>query len=98
MRSALPALTVLTLLTAPAAFPQSRSQAALSEFGQLDANPTIFAVFAALNAAGFDADIGSPTNHPLRRAVRENLAKRNIASLDALKRFVRDHRLKDGGA
>jgi tetratricopeptide (TPR) repeat protein len=66
--------------------------------GQLDANPTIFAVMVALNASGFDTDKDSSTNSPLRRQIRDHFAVQSYESLDALRRFVRDHRQKDPGA
>jgi tetratricopeptide (TPR) repeat protein len=59
--------------------------------GQLDASPTLFTVMAAINAAGYDAQIDSPNNHPLRKAVRDELAKKNIPSLVALKAFFAKH-------
>jgi|SRR5579872_7337513 len=68
------------------------ARAAQSNLGQLDASPTLFTVMAALNAAGFDAGLTSPDGHPLRAAVREELAKRNIPSLAAIKDFVAKHR------
>lgn len=62
---------------------------------QLDGSPAIFAVMCAIQAAGYNAEIDSPTNHQLRKALTEDLAKRNLRSLPALKRFVRDHKPKD---
>jgi len=59
----------------------------------LDGNPTLFAVLAAINAAGYDTEIDSPTNNPLRKSLRDHLATRNIPSLPALRRYVRDHHL-----
>lgn len=56
--------------------------------GQLDASPSLFSVLAALNAAGFDTDIDSPTNHPLRMAVRKAIAAKNPPSLARLKSYV----------
>ncbi len=47
---------------------------------------------AAINMCGYDADLDSPNTHPLRKAVRAELAKRNIPSLPALKEFVARHR------
>ena len=47
---------------------------------------------AAINAAGYDADLASPSNHPLRMAIRQELAKRNIPSLPAIKEFVAKHK------
>jgi tetratricopeptide (TPR) repeat protein len=59
---------------------------------QLDASPTLFTVMAALNMCGYDTDLDSPTNSPLRKAVRAELAKREIPSLSAIKDFVTEHR------
>src|SRR5215467_6995808 len=69
--------------------------AAPAETGQLDASPTLFTVMAALNAAGFDADVDSPNNHPLRAAVRKVLAAQNIPSVPALKAFFAEHHKRD---
>ncbi|MCS7025396.1 MAG: tetratricopeptide repeat protein [Bryobacteraceae bacterium] len=66
-----------------------------AETGQLDANLTLFSVMAALNAAGFDADLQSCFNHPLRKQVRQQIAAKNPPSAFELKRFLRDHRLGD---
>jgi tetratricopeptide (TPR) repeat protein len=62
---------------------------------QLDSSPTVFAVLAAINAAGYDADIDSPSNHPLRKALRDHLAKQKLDVVFELRRFVRDHRQRD---
>jgi tetratricopeptide (TPR) repeat protein len=72
--------------------------AAPAETGQLDASPTLFTVMAAINAAGYDADLNSPNNHPLRKAIRDELAKRNIPSLEAIKAYVAKHRLRNDTA
>ena len=69
----------------------SSAHAAAPELGQLDASPTLFTVMAAINAAGYDADLASPNNHPLRNAIRAELAKKNIPSLPALKAFFAKH-------
>ncbi len=61
------------------------------ELGQLDASPTLFTVMAALNAAGYDSLIDSPHNSPLRKEVRDELAKMNIPSLTAIKDFYAKH-------
>jgi tetratricopeptide (TPR) repeat protein len=69
-----------------------------AQFGQLDASPTLFTVMAAINAAGFDAGMDSPNNHPLRKAIREELAKREIPVLPALKEFFAKHRKRTDAA
>src|ERR1700691_4172104 len=74
------------------------AQAATPERGQLDASPTLFAVMAAINASGYDADAASPTNSPLRETIRKELAAKQIPSLPALKDFYREHRQNDATA
>jgi len=71
---------------------------AAAEQGQLDASPALFSVLAAINAAGYDADLDSPANHPLRQAVRRELAARAAPSLFDLKRFFAEHRQKTWAA
>jgi tetratricopeptide (TPR) repeat protein len=66
--------------------------AAPAETGQLDASPSLFTVMAAINAAGYDADLGSPASHPLRKAIRDEIAKRQIPSLEGIKEFVARHK------
>lgn len=66
--------------------------------GQLDASPTLFTVMAAINAAGYDDGIDLPTSHPLRKSIREELAKRNLSSLPALKDFYAKHRKRTDAA
>src|SRR5207249_4970415 len=63
------------------------ARAAAPTPGQLDASPTLFTVMAALNATGYDAEIDSSNNHPLRQAIRAEIAKKDIRSLPALKAF-----------
>ena len=64
--------------------------------GQLDASPTLFTVMAALNMAGYDADLAH--SHPLRQLIRDELAKRSIPCLPALKDYVRLHRMSNDTA
>jgi tetratricopeptide (TPR) repeat protein len=71
---------------------------ATPEQGQLDASPALFTVMAAINAAGYDADLESPSNSPLRKAVRRWVEAKRPASLGELRRFVRDHRQTDAAA
>ena len=60
-----------------------------------DPNAQVFTVFAAINAAGYDAGMERPEMAPLRDAVRRELAGRTIPSLPALREFYRSHRLPD---
>ena len=71
------------------------AQAAQQERGQLDASPTLFTVMAAMDAAGIGVDAGSAANHPLRAAVRAEIAKRNVPSLAELKKYFALHRQKN---
>ena len=59
---------------------------------QLDANESIFTVLSAINAAGYDAEIDSLSNSPLRKAIRDQIAAQNLDVVRELKRFVRDHK------
>jgi tetratricopeptide (TPR) repeat protein len=63
---------------------------------QLGASENLFAVLAAANAAGYDEGISLPDNSPLRRDLREYLAKQNIPVLAELSRYYRKHMLKNG--
>jgi TolA-binding protein len=72
--------------------------ASAAEQGQLDGSLSLFTVLAAINAAGYDAEIDSTSNSPLRDAVRRELAAKSIPCLDELKRFVRDHHQADSAA
>jgi hypothetical protein len=78
---------LLALLAAAVA-----AHAAPAETGQLDASPSLFTVMAAINAAGYDADLASPANHPIRDAIRQELAKRQIPSLTGIREFVARHK------
>ncbi len=71
------------------------AQAATQPRGQLDASPALFTVMVAINAAGYDADLSSPNSHPLREAIRKELAGRNIPSVARLKEFYAEHRQKN---
>jgi len=83
---------VVSALLALAAVARAQQPA----MGQLDASPTLFTVMAAMNVAGYDADLDH--SHPLRRFLRDELAKRNIPSLPAIKDFVLRHHLSNDTA
>lgn len=92
----MPRFTVLLPLVLWVVLP-ARPQAQPQQ-GQLDASPSIFTVLAAVNAAGYDAEIDSPSNSKLRHDLRQYLAAQKLDSVSALKRFVRDHRPQDPAA
>jgi tetratricopeptide (TPR) repeat protein len=62
------------------------------ERGQLDASQPLFAVLTALNAAGYDAELDSPSNHPLRAKMRDYIAAKKPPVLAELKTFYQNHR------
>src|SRR4051812_35545048 len=72
--------------------------AVCAEQSQLDGNEALFTVMAAINAAGYDADLASATNSPLRQAVRDYIVKTNPPSLEELKRFFAAHKQRNNSA
>lgn len=64
-----------------------------AESGQLDANVSLFTVMCALHAAGYDAEIDSPNNHPLRAAAVRNLASRNLTTAGELREWLENRKL-----
>lgn len=62
---------------------------------QLDGSQTLFTVLAAINAAGYDANLDSNANSPMRKQVRDAIAARHLNSVEALKKFVADHHQED---
>jgi tetratricopeptide (TPR) repeat protein len=66
-----------------------------AEPGQLDFSPSLFAVMAAMNAAGYDAELASPNNDPLREQIRKAVESSHSPVVAELKRFFADHRQKD---
>ena len=68
---------------------------AAEEHGQLDASETLFAVLAAINAGGYDADLASPANHPLRAMIRKEIAARKLPVMLDLRYFLQKHRKAD---
>jgi tetratricopeptide (TPR) repeat protein len=84
VRLRLPVLLTTAVLVCGFCEPVLRAQPQ-SQPNQLDANLTLFTVLSAINAAGYDAEVDSPSNHPLRKAVREAVRARKPASLERLK-------------
>jgi tetratricopeptide (TPR) repeat protein len=63
---------------------------------QLGANKNLFAVLAAINAAGYDEGLSSPDNNPLRLQLRDYLSKQKIEVLPELRKYYRKHMQKNG--
>jgi tetratricopeptide (TPR) repeat protein len=89
--SALPILLLAGALACPV-----RGQA--PQQGQLDASPALFAVLAAINAAGYDAEADAASNHPLRAEIRRALAAKNVPSLKRIRGLFEARRKWDWNA
>ncbi len=61
----------------------------------LESNEQLFCVLAAVNAAGYDAGMGSSGAGDTRRMVREYLQAQNAPVLPELKKFYDQHRVRD---
>ncbi len=75
------ALIILAICIAP--------RPAIAADSSLDFNQSLFTILAALNAAGYDTDLDSPQNSPLRKQVREYLAKQKIPVLSEIRDFYK---------
>ncbi len=94
----LPCFLVPSLLLAGVIVYPLRAQPPVVAQGQLDASPSLFAVLAAINAAGYDAEIDSPTNNPLRGQIRQAIASKNLPSVKRLKSLFEARRKWDANA
>jgi tetratricopeptide (TPR) repeat protein len=84
---------IATFLAALMTPTPARSQAAGNVL--LEPNEQLFCVLAALNAAGYDAGMGTGSAGDTRRVVREYLEAQNPPILPELKKFYDQHRVKD---
>jgi len=89
------ALLSISAVLAFAQPPRPARTPAYQQENQLDSNEALFVVLAAINAAGYDAEIDSPSNSPERKVVREYLAAQKLDCLPELKRFVKQHQQRD---
>ena len=65
----------------------------------LDSNEQVFCVLAAINAAGYDAGLGTETGNNTREEVRGALSRRNAPVLSDLRKFYTTHQVtNDAGA
>jgi TolA-binding protein len=89
-----PAALLLSLLTPVLVAGVPSPTTTQSGDNQFDANITMFAVMAAINAAGYDAGINTPINgkFQIRNQIRAELAKRSIPCLPELKAFYQQHK------
>lgn len=63
-----------------------------AQSAQLEGNKALFTVLAAMNVTGYDIDLEAPSSHPLRKAIRAEIARRKPDSLPDLKDYFRQHR------
>ena len=87
-------LSIIVLLAAAMAQAQTQTRPPQGQ-GQLDASETLFTVMAALNASGYDTDLDSSANSPVRKQIRDLVGARHFESVDELKRFFASHRPQD---
>ncbi len=66
-----------------------------NEQTQLDSSPAVFSVLAAINVAGYDAELDSPANSPVRQAVRAAILAEKPPVLADLKSYFAAHRQRD---
>jgi tetratricopeptide (TPR) repeat protein len=95
MGLALVRLLALTACLAAVVSPALLEAQQQPQEGQLDGSQTLFTVLAAINAAGYDANLDSNANSPLRKQVRDAIAARHLDSVEALKKFFADHHQED---
>lgn len=55
----------------------------------------MFAVLAAINAAGYDAELNAASTHPLRQQLRQSILSRDLKSVRYLKQFFEAHKKPD---
>jgi hypothetical protein len=78
-----------------AAIAGNAAPAAEAPQGQLDGSKSLFAVLAAINVAGYDAELTAASTHPLRLQLRRSIEARNLRSARRLTRFFDAHRKPD---
>lgn len=61
----------------------------------MEVNANLFAVMAAINAAGYDAEVASPSNSPLRAQIRAWAAQTKAPVIEQLQEFYLAHRKPD---
>ena len=75
--------------------PQPQPKQMLVKENQLDGSEALFTVLAAINAAGYDANLESNANSPVRKLVRDALANKRLESVYELKKFMAEHHQAD---
>lgn len=83
---------LLLILVGTSALAADTPRPARSTENQFDVSITLFTTMAAINAAGYDVDLSSAANYPIRNQIRAELAKRNVPAMGELKHFYQEHR------
>lgn len=86
-------LVLLLLAVLLATFVASRARA-----DQLDTDIRLFTVLTAINLAGYDDGLGSPSDSPVRRAIRTELSAFDGSSLSLLKTFYDQNKRENPGS
>ncbi len=73
------------------------SRPLLAQGDQLDTDIRLFTVLTALNVAGFDDGLGSPSDSPVRTAIREDLKDFQGSSLELLRNSYQQFKQDDAG-
>jgi len=61
----------------------------------MEVNPSLFVVMAAINAAGYDADLTSNANSPVRARIREWAETTKAPVIESIREFYSNHRNRD---
>ncbi len=64
---------------------------------QLVANPTLFAVLAAINVGGYHAGLNAPNSSPLRRSILKTILAENLPIFGKLRQYYLLHRNSNPG-
>jgi Tetratricopeptide repeat len=96
MRASLLIVTAAAAFSIPAAAPAQPSPAA-PEAVRIESSPQLFAVLAALDAAGFQAGAGSAGFAPWIEPVREELREGKGPAVEALRKYYQNHLLGTPG-
>jgi len=91
----LPRLLAFTAVLTALVFPALAQAQHQTREGQLDGSQTLFTVLAAINAAGYDANLDSTANSSVRKQVRDAIAQKHLDSVEALKKFFAAHHQED---
>lgn len=74
------------------AFAQQR---AATQQSSMEVNSNLFVVMAAINAVGYDADLASNANSPIRADIRKWASTLKLPVMDSLREFYVAHRKED---